>query len=227
MKLIARVSALVFATLLLCGHPFAQSFGNGRFVLLAGTPASVSMNSAIGVGETKASADDGAGLYTIFNNFGKKPKCYNSSGDGWVVAGEDSEFGQSQYIAMSFTPKADATVTKLKLGMLWTTGTRGVVISLNEDSGGLPGNPIHTWVTSRVGKFGSYPCLYTLVKDGQGLPVQKGTQYWVVAAATGTEWDDWVFTYKGTMGEFAYDESDEGWTLENFYLATFAVLGTR
>lgn len=221
MKPIARVAILMFATLF-CGQLFAQSL-NGKFVLLPGVPVAVALNAPVVTGETNASSDDDAGLYTIFSNFGKKPNCYNQQ-EGWTVAGKHSPLGFSQYIAMIFTPQADATVTELKLALF---GQLGAVISLNEDSDGLPGKPIHTWVTSKLGNSGKPPCVYTAVKSKQGLPVQKGTQYWVVAAARGTEWDVWNFTYKGSTGDFAYDYDDEGWKIENSYLSAFAVLGTR
>jgi len=64
-------------------------------------------------------------------------------------------------------------------------------------------------------------------KSKHGLPVREGAQYWVVAAATGTEMDGWIFTYKGTTGNFAYNYDDEGWKIENSNLSVFAVLGTR
>jgi len=126
---------------------------------------------------------------------------------------------------MKFTPKTDAAVTEIKLALL-AYDKRGAVISLNEDSDGLPGKPIHTWVLSKLGNIGNGFCVLTAVKSKQGLPVQKGTQYWVVAAARGKEAAYWDFAYKAPIGDFAVNHG-AGWEKIDDYLSAFAVLGTR
>jgi len=203
MKLAARILIAAVTMALLCGHLSAQ------------LPEPV--------GQFSSQAD--ASLYTIFTNLGKKPNCYNYS-DGWLVAGPDSDLGRIQYMAMSFTPKADAAVTELKLALFGSGPKPSAVISLSQDSNGLPGDPIHTWITHKLGNVGKGFCVLTEVKTKQGLPVQKGTQYWVVAEARGSIVDTWDFTYNNLTGNEAYDIGS-GWQTQNSYLSAFAVLGTK
>jgi len=222
----AKVPILLIATVLLSGHLFSQNAEN-NFASIP-VPASLALDSSSAASQDAAPSNEDAGLYTIFSNFGKKPDCYNRS-NGWLVSGKDSPFvGTSQYIAMKFTPSSDASVREIKMALLWGGLYKdAAVVSLNEDSNGLPGNPIQSWVTGKLGMFGTPPCNYTMVKSKQGLPVQKGTQYWIVAEGRGTETNVWGFTYKGTQGDFAYDYNNEGWKIEYEHLSTFAVLGTQ
>lgn len=221
MKLFVRVLVVTLTIVLFCGHLLAQAPDSGKFVALPGIPSRTVLNASVA-----QSQDDDANLYTIFSNLGKKPNCYYPY-EGWTVSGKKSLLGFSQYVAMDFTPKADATVTEIRLALFNVAGKQGAVISLNEDSNGLPGNPIHTWVTKKLGNYGKLPCVLTMVSSKQGLPVHKGTQYWVVAAATGTEWDGWLYTYDESTGDLAIDYNDQGWVTEDSNLAAFAVLGLR
>jgi hypothetical protein len=171
--------------------------------------------------------DKYAGLYLIFSDILQGSKgCYNYN-NGWSVTGPDSPAGYQQSVAMKFTPRADAKVTKLMLALVWIAGDEGAVISLNDDNNGVPGNAIHTWVIHKLENEGNWPCVYTVVKSKKGLPVPKGQQYWVVAAATGTEMDAWGYTYKYANGDFAYDLNNAGWKIEDAPLSAFAVWGTR
>lgn len=166
-----------------------------------------------------ANAQD-SGLYTIFSNFGKGQNCFNL-GEGWLVEGPGT--GDAQYIAMKFTPTVDANVTEMKLALF---GGRGAVVGLNEDDNGLPGKPIYTWHPHKLGNRGKSPCMYTLVTNKQGLPIHQGQQYWVVAEARGKEAAGWSWTNSGD-GDFAYDDSNQGWMIEDANISAFDVLGTR
>ena len=59
----------------------------------------------------------------------------------------------------------------------------GGVISLNETSNGFPGKPLHTWSLKNLSAYGTC-CTLEVAKDGKGLPVKKGTKYWVVLVAS-------------------------------------------
>jgi hypothetical protein len=77
--------------------------------------------------------------YKIYSNLGKPPNCYDTV-EGWLIV-------SNQSIAMPFTPKVDATLTEIRVPVVHpkNNGQDGFTLSVNEDSGGLPGNPIHTW----------------------------------------------------------------------------------
>jgi len=188
----------MFVTLLFCEHLFAQTPNNGKFVLLPEVPVAVALNAPVVASGTEASDVD-ASLYTIFNNFGKKPNCYDN--EGWVVSGKDSSLGYSQYIAMRFTPKADATVTELKLALFRTTDKPGgAVISLNEDMGNQPGNPLHTWVTSKLGNSGKLPCVYTMVRASTVCPSGRARNIGWLPPLRGPRWTDGFSRTRAPLG---------------------------
>lgn len=214
----SAIKKLTVFVLLFCGHLLGQNLQRGNssphsyFQPMAGAPRSTAAENGVSVEP---------GLYTIFSNLGQKPNCYDPT-NGWQVAGKQSSLQESQSIGMSFVPLADATVTEIKLPLVYLRGERGGVVSLNEDSQGLPGAPIHTWIVS---KFATPPCSYLVVKSRTGLPVKKGTQYWIVASAKRTELDGWAFTYTDAKGNLAYNLGNEGWENDYGFLSAFAVLG--
>jgi len=81
--------------------------------------------------------------------------------------------------AVPFTPAADMTVKEVEASVLWDEGTNAVVLSLNQDSNGLPGKAIHSWTVKNLALIGSC-CQLATGKSQTGIPVTKGTQYWLV-----------------------------------------------
>jgi len=88
--------------------------------------------------------------------------------------------------AVPFTPAANMTVKEIETSVVWDEGTNAVVLSLNADSAGLPGAAIHTWNVENLGKIGSC-CSLATGKSKAGIPVKKGTQYWVVVSTNAND----------------------------------------
>jgi hypothetical protein len=58
-----------------------------------------------------------------------------------------------------------------------------VILSLNEDNGGVPGAVLEKW-WAQIGrnKFVAGSCCAVTTKRSTGIPVTAGTQYWVVVS---------------------------------------------
>jgi len=68
----------------------------------------------------------------------------------------------------------------------WSDGTNGIVISLNNDNNGTPGNPLETWNVSDLPFFGTC-CTLLKVSSREGIPVTGGQQYWVMLRTSDSE----------------------------------------
>lgn len=165
-------------------------------------------------------------LYTIYSNLGPPTSPFNNM-NGWIVSGPDTRDGE-EHIAMPFTPKYNSEVMEIKAAVQFQSGENGVTISLNEDTNGLPGNALHTWNLSNLPRFGGC-CKLDVVKDGKGLKVEQGKQYWLVATTnTRTERtiDSWDYTYKSASGSFAANFGT-GWDKESGALSAFGIFGQK
>jgi hypothetical protein len=131
---------------------------------------------------------------------------------------------------MPFTPKSDAEVTEIKIALTYGYGpVNGAVVSLNETSKGFPGKALDTWNVKNLPAFGRC-CTLKVVKDGKGLPVKKGTKYWVVASTNDREAlvvDFWNFTYNRAYGTHAVN-TGSGWQNGQMdVLSAFGVFGQK
>ena len=122
-----------------------------------------------------ALAQDSSSMYKIYNNWGKYPDCSDPV-NGWLV-------GNGQSIAMPLTPKAASKLTEIDVAMghcEYNCGPDGGTISLNADSNGLPGNPIHTWKFKKLGTSNLHHCPSdTKAKSRNGIALKQGSQYWL------------------------------------------------
>jgi hypothetical protein len=162
-------------------------------------------------------------LKTIFSNLGPRNNPYDCA-NGWIVSGPNSSYGSSQWIAMPFVPKANSTVTEIKIAVEGP-GTGGFTLTLNVDSSGLPGRALHTWEIKN-------PIINCITLDtvtyNRGIRISRGKQYWVVARTDSTNQDAvnaWDFVFNDAIGPFAYDLNNAGWTADNSNLSAFAVYG--
>jgi len=140
--------------------------------------------------------------------------------------------------AVPFTPAANMTVKEIDASVVWDEGTNAVVLSLNSDSSGLPGNAIHTWNIKNLAIIGSC-CQLATGKSKTGIAVKKGTQYWVVVSTNSNDSDifaAWeINSTDMRLHPFASycDDSKQGtcngtsgkWTAVSDLLPGYAVLG--
>jgi hypothetical protein len=146
------------------------------------------------------SSDSDAALTTIAGNLSRYPFgtffcCY-----GNTIAGISSPLGFEVWLAIPFTPSANATVTKVKTSVGYITNSDVVFnLSLNNDSGGLPGTAIKTFHASASNAFGS--CCALVTGSSTGIPVTAGTQYWVVVSTSDKK-------HGGFFGAWAFNSTD-------------------
>jgi hypothetical protein len=97
---------------------------------------------------------------------------------------------------------------------------------LYTDDNGLPGSRIHSWHLSDVPPIYNTQQRLVVIKFPVGIAVTQGTQYWVVAEATGTAVDWWMYTYNVSLGGWAWNQG-QGWTLKGPYAIAFGVFGQQ
>ena len=192
-------------------------------ILLIFSLPSISGAQVSNISRPVGTVDGDANLYTIHSNFAKNGNCFDLQ-QGWLV-------GEGYSEAMPFTPKADAKVTHVAMGLLHCPGCgpNEATISLNSDNDNSPGAAIHTWKTNNVEGQAWPSCMYkmTVVKSKKGIALNKGQQYWVVAEAPGSTTLSWAYTYKQLRGDFAYSVNGGRWQQESDYLSSFGVFGIR
>jgi hypothetical protein len=129
------------------------------------------------------------GLTTIFNSLAAKyPKGMYWCCEGYNVMGPNSGAGE-QWMAAAFTPAVDHTVTRIAVAVGYSQqGTNGVVMSLNEDNNGVPGQPLKTWNASGLPRFGTC-CTLVVESDSSGIPISGGKQYWIVLSTNSSQSD--------------------------------------
>ena len=162
---------------------------------------------------------------TIYSNLGSSTDAYDDT-NGWLVAGPNSILGESQWIAMPFTPKAKSTVTKIKIAVENGAGTNGFTLCLGYPD---PGTCLRTWEVTNLPAGGTC-CKLDVVNVKPGIKVKKGKQYWIVAKTDSTNadaYDVWPFTWNDSIGSYAANINNQGWMPENGNLSAFGVFGTR
>lgn len=140
----------------------------------------------------KAAAPD-AGLVTIYSNLGTGDNVYNGiSGTGILghfVPGQPLP----EWIGNSFVASEDRLVTELQVGVTYVSGPEELVLTLQADDNGLPGEILAIWHSTMLPDFGTC-CQLQKAKSSTGIPITKGQTYWVVVRTKlknmGT-WDVW------------------------------------
>lgn len=132
------------------------------------------------------------------------------------------------WVAVPFTPTANMSVKKVEAGIQYVTGTNEIVLSLNSDSSGLPGNAIATFHTKRLPRGGTC-CKLAVGTSAAGIPVTQGTQYWLVVSTDSSDRDflgGWVFNTTDMRSHpFAINQVGKGWIADNGLLPAYDVLG--
>jgi hypothetical protein len=185
-------------------------------------------------------APSSARLVTVFSNIGKAyPKGSYSCCDGYIVAGPDALSGPEAWVAAAFTPRGDHVVTEVEVALSVQGGTNELVLSLNNDAGGQPGTAIKTWDLQSLPAAGTC-CTIEVKKDGAGIPVTKGTRYWIVVSTKKNSDIQAVWNVNDTnqmsprkiafycSSQIGECQNNDAWTVEKRSPApAFAVLGSE
>jgi hypothetical protein len=169
-----------------------------------------------------------AGLTKIFDNLSHYPDGVYWCCTSFIVSGTKSEFAAQSWIAAPFMPKANLTVSKIVLGLGHVSGKNTVVVTLNSDSGGLPGSELASTAISHLADFPG--CCLVAQAKGQGVSVSAGQQYWVVVKTNSSNsdtWAGWFFndTEQVNLTNVAVN-SGSGWEpLPSLGAPAFEVLG--
>ncbi len=159
--------------------------------------------------QTAKTADEAPAVGTVvYNNFAfdyAKARywcCY-----GGLLAGPNSPYGQQHQTAVwqatAFTPTTNITVTSVKLGVAYQSGSfTDVIVTINADDGGVPGSVLSTWKVKKMPVFGSCCQIKTNSLPNGGVAVTAGTQYWIVV---GTEADS---DFQGAWNFDSFDQID-------------------
>ena len=150
---------------------------------------------------------------------------------GYTISGPQSFLGEAYWAAVPFTPSANYNVTKVEASVAWgESGPNGVTLSLNNDANGVPGTAIVSDNASNLGDFGDC-CTLVVGQGSPGVPVNAGTQYWVVistSAATATTFDAWAFNstdMRETYPLAFYNSGSGTWSASTGLLPGYAVYG--
>lgn len=179
-------------------------------------------------GHVVAPPNSDASLTEIAGNLSKYPYgvyfcCY-----GETISGPDSLIGATYWAAIPFTPSTNVTATKLSTSVGYVTGSNSVALSLNADSGGLPGAVLATADANNLGDFGDCCTLATVGGGSKGINLTAGTQYWVVVYTDTNSQDTWdAWAYNTTdMRDFPWAFYDNGvWENTEGVLPGYAVYG--
>ena len=167
-----------------------------------------------------------AGLIPIYTNLGQGTNVYNAdAGSGLLGKGTGQPW--PEWLACGFTPTADHTVFEIKIGVSHVSGADPIVLSLNEDAGGVPGKVLHAWQFSGLPDFGTC-CTIQTGRVKPGIPIKGGKLYWVTIRTLLTNpdtWDVWNNDFNGENGPFA-NSLGSGWINEGIQqLGAFGVFG--
>jgi hypothetical protein len=178
-----------------------------------------------------------ANLKVIAGNFSTYPKATYFSVWGNTIDQGVNGYPFQVWEAIAFTPKADATVTKIETSAgRQGSGTAGFELALYDDAKGVPGKPIKSFHISKLPSYGQC-CAVSSAVDKAGIPVKAGTQYWVVVRTTAQDTNVYAWAFNSTdmtaqlsaewcKGSSTYCGTHSGtWTAYNYVALGFNVLG--
>jgi hypothetical protein len=107
---------------------------------------------------------------------------------GNTIAAGPPNFPFQAWVAIPFTPRADATVTRVEVsvGTFGGSDTGAFQIQLLDDNNFSPGNPLKSFTISTEPTYGSC-CTLDVGTDTAGIPVTKGTRYWLAVTTSSSQ----------------------------------------
>jgi len=164
---------------------------------------------------------------TIYNNFAPGLDFNHGYGfDYWRV-----ETAPGDMAAMPFTPGGNYNLTQIIIALGNLDGDQSVIVTLNADSGGLPGSVLETWDALPYDWWNPYVGNYytpeTLVSS-PGIVLHAGQQYWVTASGDPSVLTDavWNLNSTGDSGLVATAGPYRGWSTTTYTRGAYEVLGT-
>ena len=225
MTRMSKVRTLLSLTALILVGVFAVSAASqSGIITINGGRTTVSMQGQIGKVQSRIQPP-APGLVTIYSNLGAAGSEYDCC-VGWTVSGARSQVGANIYSAMAFTPNANYAVARIDLAAGYVSGPNGVVVTLNDDQGGVPGNIIHTWRLTNLTTFGTC-CPLEVLQGGSEAVITGGVPYWIVERALQRDtWDAWNDNNTGAIGTGAQKYNGTWTASPGATLGAFAVYGT-
>lgn len=223
-KFLFAVAALLAGTASLTAAPKVVVRPNG--VIVTPDRLMIAPNRPVPVYSQAPTAE--RGLTKIFNNLSKYPDgvywCCTSS----IVSGPNSEFGSQVWIGAAFTPAASVAVSKIVSGLNHDSGTNAMVVAVNSDSGGLPGEELGSANVSGLPDFPS--CCAVAQAAFNGISLEGGKQYWVVVRTdkkTADTFGGWAFndTEQVVPPTLAFNDGTGWQPLQSLAGVGFEVLG--
>jgi hypothetical protein len=160
----------------------------------------------------------------VYSNLGTGGSVYDCC-SGYTVSGKTSPVGENIISANAFLSGDNYTVVGIEVAVGYVIGTNSVVVSLNEDNGGIPGKVLHRWTVTNLPTFGTC-CTLAVIRGSRALQITKGTQYWVVARpAVSDTWDAWNLNSTGATGLLAQKINGTWSQFSGATLSAFAVFG--
>jgi hypothetical protein len=159
------------------------------------------------------------GLTTIYSSLGTDQKNLYNYIDTWLVSGPNSVVGLADFIAMRFIPKSNSHISEVRAAVLYYgIGADQVNLSIYEDNKGHPGRLLAGPVTvTNLPK--AFNCCQLAVADFASVPVNGGTQYWVVADTPKTgKGSDFLGEWAGAVSPvltLAANAAQTGWVAFN------------
>lgn len=147
---------------------------------------------------------------------------------GQTISGPRSFFGQF-WAAVPFTPATNISVYQVQAAVTWDgfNAQNRVIMSIAQDSGGLPGATIQELPISNLPVFGTC-CALAVATRNVGIPLIAGKQYWLVAGtnlANQMFEGGWDFNSTDMRSLPWATQSGGNWGTISFIQPGFAVLG--
>lgn len=164
----------------------------------------------------------------IYNNFAPGLDFNHGYGfDYWTV-----DSGPRSMFAMPFTSGSNYNLSQIVIALGNLDGDESVIVTLNADSGGLPGGVLETWDAVPYDWWnpyiGNYYTPETLVST-PGVALHSGQQYWVTASydpAVFSTYAAWNLNSTGDSGLVAKARDGGGWSTTTGTRGAYEVLGT-
>jgi hypothetical protein len=104
---------------------------------------------------------------------------------GNTIAAGPPNFPFQTWVAIPFTPTADATVTRVEasVGTFGGSDAGAFRLQLLADNNNSPGTSIKNFPISTEPTYGAC-CTLDIGNDQAGIPVKKGTQYWLAVTTS-------------------------------------------